>query len=167
MATTIPYAEFLGDRDPYPVLETTPGRIAELCHGLSDAQIMARPEPGKWSIHLIVAHLADCELMFQVRVRLILFENEPFLASFDQDTWSNGWERENEPFAETMERFRVLRISTLRLFRSTPDEDLKRTGTHPERGVQQAGDFRFLAAGHDINHLGQIESARARLLATR
>jgi hypothetical protein len=103
-----------------------------------------------------VAHLADCELVHQVRVRFILFEDNPPLPAFDQDRWMNGWMRENETFEQSLERFRVVREATVRLLQSTPEHDLKRTGVHTERGVQMAGDFLLLIAGHDINHLSQI-----------
>lgn len=156
MATTIPYSEFVGSNDPYPILESTVDKIRELTAGLTPEEISTPPAPGKWSIHQIVAHLADCELVNKVRVRFILFENNPPLPAWDQDQWMNGWMRENETYAQSLERFRVLRESTLRLFRATPQHDLRRTGVHPERGVQMAGDFIILNAGHDVNHLSQI-----------
>jgi uncharacterized damage-inducible protein DinB len=162
---SIPYAQFIGDNDPYPVIRSTPSRIAELCAGLSDEQLNASPEPGKWSLRQIVGHLADCELVFQYRVRMILFEDRPNLEAFDQDRWTDGWMREKETFARVFERFRVLRESSVRLFENTPAEDFRRTGTHPERGVQEAGDFLIIMSGHDINHLGQLERTKAAVLA--
>ena len=41
-------------------------------------------------MHEIVLHLADCELMFASRCRLIAFENHPFLQPFDQDRWNSA-----------------------------------------------------------------------------
>lgn len=171
MATAIPYSQFLGSNDPFPVLENTPRRIAEIVSQLTPEQIRVHPAsvtvgsnvgmPGKWSIHQIVAHLADTELVCQNRVRMVLFEDMPTLVAWDQDRWVNGWQRENESFDATFDRFRVLRESTLRLFRATPEPDLRRIGTHTERGVQAAGDYMIILAGHDINHLSQIEAIRA------
>ena len=43
--------------------------------------------------------------MFQTRARMIMFQNNPTLVSFDQDPWVLGWMRENEPWPETFERF--------------------------------------------------------------
>lgn len=156
MATTIPYSQFVGSNDPYPILEFTAERIRELTQSLTAAQIGAPPAAGKWSIHQIVAHLADAELVHQVRLRFILFEDTPPLPAWDQDRWMNGWMREGETFQQSLERFRVLRDATVRLLRATPEHDLRRTGVHAERGVQMAGDFIILIAGHDINHLSQI-----------
>ena len=160
MATAIPYAEFIGDGDRLATMESTPKFIAEIRAELSDEQLARTPQPGKWSIHQIVAHLADCEIMFQGRLRMILFQDNPTLVSFDQETWSAGWAREKEPFDVTFERFRVLRESTLRLLRNTPEADLQRIGTHTERGPQKAVDYITLIAGHDINHRRQIQALR-------
>ena len=164
MATsTNPYAKYLGDEEPYFVLRSTADRIQELTQDLTPEQIAANPEAGKWSIHQIVAHLADCELVFQTRARMIMFQNNPTLVSFDQDPWVLGWMRENEPWSETFERFRVLRRSIVRLFLNSEPHDLTRYGTHTERGVQTINDYVELLAGHDINHLQQIERVRSQV----
>lgn len=164
MATTIPYSQFIGSNDPYPVIESTADRIAEIAAQLTPEQIAGAPQPGKWSIHQIVAHLADNEVMSQARIRLMLFEDTPTLLAYDQDRFANGWIREQEPFEETLERFRVLRRSTVRLLRNSPEHDLRRVGNHTERGVQTPADYLIILAGHDINHLSQLEGIRSRFL---
>jgi hypothetical protein len=160
MAANNPYAKYLGDKEPYFVLRSTADRIEELTAGLTPEQLATPPEPGKWSIHQIVAHLADCDLVFQTRARMIMFQNNPTLVSFDQDPWALGWLREKEPWAETFERFRVLRRSILRLFLNAEGHDLERYGTHTELGIQTISDYVEIIAGHDINHLLQIERLR-------
>ncbi len=139
------------------VLETTAERIAELTRSMGAEQLAAQPAPGKWSIHEIVAHLADQELVSLARCRWILFENNPELIGYDQNNWSKGWRKEEEPFRETLNRFRVLRGSLLRLLRTCTEADLARTGNHMERGAITLGSFPPHLAGHDINHLLQIE----------
>lgn len=166
MATTIPYSQFIGSNDPYPVLESTADRIAAIAGDLTPEEVASAPQPGKWSIHQILAHLTDNELVAQTRIRLMLFEETPVLAAYDQDRWVNGWTREQESFEATLQRFRVLRESTLRIFRNTPEDDLKRIGTHTERGVQTPGDYIVILAGHDINHLSQIDGIRNRFRPT-
>lgn len=162
MAATIPYSQFVGSSDPFPVLESTATSIRDLTSGLTPEQLSTPPAPGKWSIHQIVAHLADAELVHQVRVRFVLFEDNPPLPAWDQDRWMAGWMREGETFEQSLERFRVVREATVRLLRSASEQDLQRTGIHAERGVQMASDFIILIAGHDINHLNQIRGLAGR-----
>jgi hypothetical protein len=161
MATAAnPYAGFLGDKEPFFILRSTVDRIRELTDGLTPEQIAAPPAPGKWSIYQIVGHLADCELVFQYRGRMVMFQNNPTLVAFDQDPWVLGWMRENEPYEETFERFSVLRRSSLRLFGNATGHDLLRYGTHTERGPVTIEDIVNTIGGHDVNHLQQIERIR-------
>ena len=162
MASTIPYSDVIGSHDPYPVLERTPARIQEIRSTLPDRYLAAPPQPGKWSFHEIVAHLADCELMFLSRLRLMLFEDQPRFPAFDQARWTLGWAREEEPYDDTFERFQVLRKSTLRLLRRTPEPDLRRSGIHSERGLVSVFEYPIMIAGHDLNHLSQLEVIRHR-----
>ena len=152
-----PYAKYLGDRDPMSVLAATVHRLTELTAGLSAERIAAPIAPGKWSIHEIVAHLSDLELVTSARCRWILFEDNPTLIGYDQDPWVDGWRREEEPFTETFERFRVLRQSQLRLFRKCSEAELERTATHQDHGPITLSLLRSLVAGHDLNHLQQME----------
>ena len=107
---------------------------------------------------------AQHEVMLET---FILFEDNPPLPAWDQDRWMTGWNREAETWAQTLERFRVLRESTLRLLRATPESDRDRTGIHAERGPQKAWEQRILHAGHDINHLRQIEAIANKMRAAQ
>jgi hypothetical protein len=156
--TTLPYAQLLGDRDPLEVIRETLPALDSMLEGLTEEHIAVHPAPGKWSIHQIVAHWADCELVFQCRARMILFEDMPVLQPFDQDRWANGWAREKETFAQSLEKFRVLRESSIRLFANTPADDMRRTGTNPESGPRETADILRIMAGHDINHLNGLKA---------
>jgi hypothetical protein len=157
-----PYAKFLGNRDPLTVAAATPAKIRSLIRGLTPRQLAARPAPGKWSIREIILHLADTEMVMGCRARWIAFEKHPTLVPYDQEKWAAGRAREREPLAETLERFRLLRRSQLRLFRQASAKDLRRTGFHPERGVVTLRVQVETLAGHDLNHLAQIQRLAVR-----
>src|SRR5574341_699148 len=156
-----PYAKFLGRRDPLAVAAATPARIVSLIRGLTPRQLARRPAPGKWSIQEIISHLADTEMVMGCRARWIAFEDHPTLVPFDQEKWAAGRAREKEPLAETLERFRVMRRSQLRLFRRASKTDFRRTGFHPERGEVTLQVQLETLAGHDLNHLAQIQRLAA------
>jgi hypothetical protein len=156
-ATVNPYQKFLGRKDPLKVLAATPARIQTLIRGLSPRQLSKRPKPGKWSIQEIISHLTESEMVLCCRARWIAFEDKPTLVPFDQEKWARGWAREKEPIAETFERMRILRKSQVRFFKGVPKADMKRTGYHPERGVVSLKEQLETAAGHDLNHLEQIQ----------
>jgi uncharacterized damage-inducible protein DinB len=158
-----PYAHYLADLEPLKVISATPGRIRTLVKGLTPAQLKKRVKRDKWSMHEILLHLADCELMFASRCRLTAFEDHPFLAPFDQDRWNNAKLREKESTADALARFEALRKSQIGLYKATAKGDFGRTGNHPERGEVSLRTTFETCAGHDINHLGQLEDLRAQL----
>ena len=156
-----PYAKFLENREPLTVADATPAKIVSLIRGLTPRQMARRPAPGKWSIREIISHLADTDMVMDCRARWIAFENHPTLVPFDQEKWAAGRAREKEPVTETLERFRLLRRSQIRLFRRASKTDFRRTGFHPERGVVTLRVQLETLAGHDLNHLAQIQRLAA------
>jgi hypothetical protein len=54
--------------------------------------------------------------------------------------------------------FGVLRDMNLALLRDLTDEQWERFGMHEERGRESLRHLARLVAGHDVNHLKQIEA---------
>ena len=64
-------------------------KLKKLIHGLTPKQLKWKPEPGKWSIAEIVAHLADAEIVGSWRMRSIIGESGTTIQPFDQDAWAS------------------------------------------------------------------------------
>ena len=150
-----PYEKFLGDGDPIPVLFTTSGRLQTLLAPLSSEVIEAEPAPGKWSIREIVAHLADCELVFGYRLRQTLAQTHAMIQPFDQDMWAQRYGAYD--IASAVGMFVATRNWNLKLLGTVSETDQHRPTTHPERGTMIFWTIVETMAGHDINHLQQIE----------
>src|ERR1700744_43532 len=88
---TNPYATHLGGADPIEVIRTTPAPIEALIQSLGPDKLNASPAPGKWSVRDIIAHLADCEIVFAFRLRQTLAERHPVIQPFDQDNWATPY----------------------------------------------------------------------------
>ena len=150
-----PYEKFLGDGDPVAVLFATPNRLEKLVAELSDARIEAAPAPGKWSIREIVAHLADCELVFAFRLRQTLALEHAVIQPFDQGVWGERYAAYD--FATALEMFLASREWNLKLLATVSAVDRRKPTTHPERGTMTFWTIVETMAGHDVNHLEQIE----------
>ena len=137
-----------------------PAKLASLVAGLSANQLAYRPEPAKWSIQEVVAHLADDELVGGYRLRMILSSPGTAIQAFDQDVWARTGRYATTDVTASVELFRVLREANLRLLRSLTDEEWDMFGIHTERGVESVRDTAMYFAGHDINHFQQIEAIR-------
>jgi hypothetical protein len=153
----------LGGRDPLRVLHESPERVAGLVGGVDDTRLRAPEAPGKWSVAHVVQHLADSDLVWGWRLRLILAHDRPSITGYDQDLWADRLHYEDADVAQALETFRVLRRGNLRLLERATPADLQRTGVHAERGEESVAHLCRLYAGHDLLHLDQI----ARILASR
>jgi hypothetical protein len=152
--------ELLGDRDPLTVLRATPPAL-ELILRETPADVLRRPEaPGKWSMTEVLAHLADSDLVWGWRLRLVLAQVRPPLTGYDQDAWSSALGYAEWDPADAVAMFSVLRKSNLRLLTRASPEDLQRVGVHVERGEESLAHHIRLYAGHDILHLNQLERIR-------
>jgi uncharacterized damage-inducible protein DinB len=158
-----PYARYLAGQEPLPVLAATPVRLDALACGMTPEQLDAPPAPGKWSPREILAHLADCELVFCFRLRQTLAAHEdlphPVIQPFDQDLWAHRYAAYDVPSALAL--FRAAREWNLRLLAGASAADMDRITTHPERGTMTFRTILETMAGHDINHLRQLEAIAA------
>jgi hypothetical protein len=152
--------DLLGDKDAVAVLRQTPGELARVIDDVRSA-VTAPEAPGKWSIRDVVQHLADSELVGGFRLRMILAQDRPSLAGYDQDSWANRLRYADADVGEAREQFTVLRRANLRLWTDLSEADLLRVGVHGERGVESLGHLRQLYAAHDLLHLRQLERIRA------
>ena len=110
----------------------------------------------------IVAHLADAEIVIGYRLRLVLGSPGTPIVAYDQDSWVvSGHYDERDP-RKSVEQFRVLREVNLSLLKSLNPEQWKHYGMHSERGQESIEHMVRIYAGHDINHLQQIENFLAR-----
>ncbi len=153
--------------DPLKAQAATPGRLARLTRGLTRAQLLHRPAPGKWSIHEIVCHLADTEVANAWRYRKVLAEDEVGLTAWDQDRWAAGHQYRRQDLRLALEQFRVLRARNLALLRVVGRKTWARTAHHPTFGTLSAGQMLVHLAHHDANHLGQIERIRKSVKKSR
>jgi uncharacterized damage-inducible protein DinB len=147
-------------KDPLGVQRSTDKKLTAIVKGLDRTLMVKRPAPEKWSIAEILAHLADTELVAGWRMRSILGQNGKPIQAFDQDVWATTFNyRRRDPQA-SLELFRVLRESNLALLQSVPKSLWKNYGMHPERGKETIAHLVRLFAGHDLNHLEQLERIR-------
>lgn len=144
--------------DALKIQGTTTKRIERALKGLTREQMMTRPEPDKWSIVEILAHLAEAELVGGFRMRLILGANGTVIQPFDQDIWANAFDYAHRDPRQSLEMFRVLRQANLGLLKSLPPKMWNYYGMHQERGKETMARVVRMFAGHDLNHAAQIEA---------
>jgi hypothetical protein len=152
-----PYASHLGNQNAIDVLSATPGRIQQMLASFGDARVDQPLAPGKWSPKEIVTHLADCEIAHAWRYRQALAEDNPVVQPWDQEKWAKNYPAHEAE--QALQAFTALRAWNLALLRPLTPEQMARPARHPERGDLSLRELVETAAGHDVNHLRQLEAA--------
>ena len=147
----------IGSQEPLKVQAATPKKIERLLKGAPSSKLRKRPAPGKWSVAEILAHLADTELVSGYRIRSILGAPGTPIPAFDQDIWAAAMRYEKRDARKSLGRFSALRENNLALLKSLAPEQWEHHGMHAERGKETIAHIARMMAGHDLNHLSQIE----------
>jgi hypothetical protein len=128
--------------------------------GLCEEESRFIPAPGKWTIRQIARHLTDTEIVAGMRLRQIIAEERPLMATFDQDLWANLLSYNDcDPF-DSARLFRMLRDDTVTFLEAIPCESFGRVGLHPERGAGTLLEWITRFGIHVETHVGQIRFAR-------
>ena len=155
-----PYAPHLGERNPLEVIAQTSDRLESLIETIGSERAQQSPAPGKWCAREILCHLADCETVFAFRLRQALAEDHHVIQPFDQEKWAAQYRAFD--VAGALAVFSAVRNWNLALIRSVIPGALFKPLNHPERGEMTFQVLIETMAGHDLNHIRQIESIAGR-----
>jgi hypothetical protein len=158
-----PYRErilgLLGDRPALETLEASAARVEALAQRIGPSSMSRAWAPGKWTARDILAHLADAEIATGFRLRQALAQDDHVIQPFEQDDWAKRYGQLDGMAAARA--FTALRAWNLDLVRTMTPGDLARPVMHPERGMETIGILVKMLAGHDLNHIAQLEQIAA------
>ena len=147
--------------------ERNPEEIARAVTGISRQAVVRKPAPNQWSIHEILAHLADSEIVFAHRLRQALADKQPAFAATDQEAWAKELGYLETLPAEMVALYALLRRSNVRLLRRLKPGDWDKGGFDPDQ--QRTVTVRDLAQAitdHDRHHLREIETLKDKAAAS-
>src|SRR5712692_5500148 len=134
--------------------------VAAALEGAADAELDAKPAPGKWSAREIVHHLADSEMTSAIRLRLLVAEDHAQIRAYDQELFARTLYYDR-PIAASLQAFQAARATTGELLDRLTEAQWAKTGTHPEHGRYGVERWLEVYAAHAHNHADQITRARA------
>ncbi len=163
MATaTNPYTSrilgLLGDKPFFGILESTPAKLQQHLERLGPQGLKKPYAPGKWTAGHILCHLADVELAVGFRSRQAVVEPNHRIQPFDQDQWARNYAKQD--VAAAVKACIASRAWNLSFWRTLGPEDFVRVAFHPERGDESVETILKMLAGHDLNHMAQLEQIR-------
>lgn len=149
----------LGADDPLTVLRDDLAEVERLVAGSTPRQLNRSPAPGEWSPREVLNHLADSDLVFATRLRMMVTQDRPVLVGYDQEAWTARFGGLDATPEQTLARWQVLRLANIRLVESLEPAEWERVGLHSERGEESVRLHVRLLAGHDRVHLDQFSRA--------
>jgi tRNA-binding EMAP/Myf-like protein len=90
-------------------------------------------------------------------MRMILSSSGTAIQAFDQAAFVRSQRAERSDAFESLALFASVRDANVRLLRRLTEDERDRFGLHAERGRESIRHLERLTAGHDRNHLAQIE----------
>jgi len=134
--------------------------VAAALAGITEAELDARPAPGKWSAREIVHHLADSEMTSAIRLRLLVAEERAAIRAYDEAEFARTLHYDR-PIASSLLALEAARSSTGDLLDRMSEADWAKEGTHPEHPRYGVEHWLEIYATHAHNHADQITRARA------
>lgn len=148
----------VGSEEPLKIQAASPKKIDRLLKGVSATKLRKRPAPEKWSIAEILAHVADEEIVAAYRMRMTIGAPGAPIQAYDQDAWTATGHYENRDARTSLAQYRAVREANLALLKLLTPEQWTHYGIHSERGEESIEMIVRMMAGHDVNHIKQIEA---------
>ena len=139
-------------------------KVREALAGATDAELDARPAPGKWTAREIVHHLADSEMTSAIRLRRLIAEDKPVIQAYEQDDYARRLHYDR-PIEASMRAFSAARETTGELLDRLSEAEWAREGTHSESGHYNVFIWLEIYAKHAHGHADQIRRARQAAVA--
>jgi uncharacterized damage-inducible protein DinB len=145
------YIDHIESDDIVLALEQQMGEILPFLEQISEEQSLRAYEPGKWTIREVLNHINDGERLFVSRAFWFARGFQDAMPSFDQDIAVQFAQANNTSWAQLVEEFRNVRLSTISFFRTLPDEAWSRTGIASDNPFTVRA-LSYIIAGHVAHH---------------
>ena len=144
-------------------LENTPATVAALVSALpvGDPAWDTQPDPDRFCLREIVAHLADWEDVWRDRFERTLNEETPLILRPDVTERSEEKGYADADPQESLARFVEKRQALVALLRSLSGDAWERVARFDRMGDTSLGGLAALALGHDSYHVRQVAEWRA------
>ena len=129
--------------------------------GITDDELDRQPgDADSWTARQVAHHLADSEAMAYIRLRRLLAEAEPLIASYDEPEWARRLHYDR-PIPSSLAVLATVRTASLELLERISAAEWERAGTHSESGPYGVETWLRIYADHAHDHADQIRAARA------
>ena len=140
-------------------LLATPEVIATLLSGIDSGNDIwdVRPDPDRFTLREVLAHLADWEVIWLSRMTRIIEENVPDLPGIDEGEMAIDNDYGAQDPLDNQIRFKEGREKLVAFLERISDDDWRRVGIRsPDIGRLPIDEMAAMVLGHDGYHTLQI-----------
>ena len=145
------YIDLITNDEIVPTMESQMAETLQFLEGISEEQSLKSYAPGKWMIRELLNHVNDGERVFLYRAFWFARGFQDALPSFEQDVAVQAANANQTSWAELVEEFRTVRLSTISFFKHLPDEAWSRSGIASDNPVTVRA-IAYIIAGHVAHH---------------
>ena len=145
------YIDLITSDEIVPAIESQMDETVQFLQGVTEEQSRYAYEPGKWTIREVLNHVNDGERVFLYRAFWFARGYQDALPSFDQDQAVVTAQANNTSWADLVEEFRNVRLSTISFFKSLPEEAWSKTGVASDNPFTVRS-LAYIIAGHVAHH---------------
>jgi len=145
------YIDLITNDEIVPTMESQMAETLRFLEGISEEQSLKSYAPGKWTIRELLNHVNDGERVFLYRAFWFARGFQDALPSFEQDVAVQAANANQMTWAELVEEFRTVRLSTISFFKHLPDEAWSHSGIASDNPVTVRA-IAYIIAGHVAHH---------------
>ena len=137
-------------------LENAQDEFERVLRHLPDEKHSYSYAAGKWTLKELIQHIIDTERVFCYRALSFARNDQTPLPGFDQDIFVDNDTANERDYYDLLDEMKVLRKSSIQLFKSFSKEAFLRTGvaSNNKMSVRALG---YLFSGHQIHHINIVK----------
>jgi uncharacterized damage-inducible protein DinB len=150
------YIDRVPGDDVVSVLETQLEDTLAFLSEVSEDKSLTRYAPDKWSMRQLVSHINDTERVFLFRSLWFARGFPDPLPSYDQNVAVEAADADDVSWANHMDEFRSIRLSTLSFFQNLPEAAWLRSGIASDNPFTVRA-LAYITAGHVAHHMAILK----------
>ena len=146
-------------------LEEMPVLYTQLLAGISEVHLAKTYRPGSWNIRQLVHHVADIHLLYYLRMKKALTEQEAVAPIIDMNNWSELPDATRAPVAGSLLMLDGVNMRFIHFLQHLEEPAWNITYYHPVRQMHLSlKQTLYMAHWHASHHMAHIELALGRQL---
>lgn len=133
-------------------LELSLEQLIQFVALIPSEKVEFRYAEGKWTLKDILQHLIDTERIFAYRALRIARKDQTPLPGFEENDYVEAAHANQRKLADLVEEFKIVRQSTIHLFKTFTEVSIAFMGTASEKPVSVRA-IGYIISGHQKHHL--------------